>query len=402
MATGQRRGGKAAPARRPSGATRAGATASGSSGSRSGSDASAANRRSGAAAAAAGKGAAERDGRQGNGDGRGSAGAPPDKPSQLPKAGWREILKRSFKQFKHDDITDRAAALTYFGVLALFPAMLVLVSVLGLLGKSTTNSLLNNLGSIAPGGVKSFLTTVIHQVQGKAGVAGLAGIIGLVLALYSASGYVAAFMRASNAIYEIDEGRPIWKTLPVRILTTLALVILLVLALVMVVVTGPIASQVGKAFGIGSTATTVWDIAKWPVLLVVVSVIFSILYKATPNVKQPKFKWVTPGGAIAVIVWVLASAVFAVYVAFSGSYNKTYGSLATVIVFLVWLWITNIAILLGAEFNAETQRERLIQAGMPADLEPFAEVRDTKKMDDDEKERVEEAARVRDSTVRKN
>jgi len=323
----------------------------------------------------------------------------PAEPTDMPKAGWVEILKRSVKQFKHDDITDRAAALTYFGVLALFPAMLVLVSVLGMLGKSTTQKVLNNLGQVAPGGVKTFLTTVINQVQGKAGAAGIAAVVGLLLALWSASGYVAAFMRASNSIYEVDEGRPIWKTAPVRLFTTLALVVMLIAALIMVVVTGPIATQVGKAFGIGDTAVLIWNIAKWPVLLVIVSVMFSLLYKATPNVKQPKFRWVTPGGAVAVIVWLIASALFAVYVAFSGSYNKTYGTLATVIIFLVWLWITNIAILLGAEFNAETQREKAIRAGMPADLEPFAPLRDTRKLDDSQREAAEHASRVRERTM---
>jgi len=216
--------------------------------------------------ASAGSGSTSRSGsKSGSGAGHDDV---PDKPTEMPKAGWLEILKRSFKQFKHDDVTDRAAALTYFGVLALFPAVLVMISVLGLLGKSTTQKVLNNLGQVAPGAVKSFLTTVINQVQGKAGTAGLAAIIGIAVALWSASGYVAAFMRASNAIYDVDEGRPIWKTAPVRLLTTLVLVVLLLIALVMVVVTGPIATQVGKAFGIGHAATLAWDIAKWPVLLI--------------------------------------------------------------------------------------------------------------------------------------
>ena len=219
------------------------------------------------------------------------------------------------------------------------------------------------------------------------------------IALWSASGYVAAFMRASNAIYDVDEGRPIWKTAPVRLLTTLVLVLMMVVSAIMVVVTGPIATQVGQAIGIGNTAVLIWDIVKWPVLLVVVSLMFSLLYRASPNVKQPGFKWITPGGVIAVVVWLIASGLFALYVSFSGSYNKTYGSLATVIVFLVWLWITNIAILLGAEFNAETQRERAIQAGMPADLEPFAELRDTRKLDEPEKRQAEEAAQVRARTM---
>jgi membrane protein len=323
----------------------------------------------------------------------------PRKPTDLSKAGWVEILKRSVREFKHDDITDRAAALTYFGVLAIFPAVLVLISILGMLGKSTTQKVLDNIGQLAPGGVNSFLRTVIQQVQGNAGVAGLAAVIGIAVALWSASGYVAAFMRASNAIYDVDEGRPIWKTAPVRLLTTLGLVVMLVASAIMVVVTGPVATTVGNAIGIGDTAVLVWNIVKWPVLLVIVSLMFSLLYKASPNVKQPAFRWISPGGVLAVVIWLIASGLFALYVSFSGSYNKTYGSLATVIVFLVWLWITNIAILLGAEFNAETQRQRAIQAGMPEDLEPFAELRDTRKLDDPEKRRVDEAARVRDRTM---
>src|SRR5579875_1283961 len=328
-------------------------------------------------------------------DARSGEGTAPDTPRDMPKAGWLAILKRSIREFKHDDITDRAAALTYYGVLALFPAMLVLVSVLGLLGKSTTNTILNNLGQVAPGGVNSFLHSVVTQVQGKAGTAGIAGIIGIVLALWSASGYVAAFMRAANAIYDVDEGRPIWKTAPVRLLTTLALVIMLVVAAAIVVLTGPLANQVGSAVGIGSTAVLIWEIVKWPVLVVLVSLMLTVLYRATPNVKQPGFRWLSAGGVLAVIVWVIASGLFALYVSFSGSYNKTYGSLATVIVFLVWLWITNIAILLGAEFNAETQRERVLRAGLPEDIEPYAEVRDTRKMDDRERERVVQAQSVR-------
>jgi membrane protein len=318
----------------------------------------------------------------------------------MPKAGWVAILKRSVREFKHDDVTDRAAALTYYGILALFPALLVLVSVLGLLGKSTTQKLLSNLSQIAPGGVNSFLHTVVSQVQGRAGAASIAGIVGLVLALWSASGYVAAFMRAANAIYDVDEGRPIWKTAPVRLLTTLALVVMMVIAAAIVVLTGPIAQQVGGAFGLGSTAVLVWDIAKWPVLVVLVSMMATVLYKATPNVKQPNFRWISAGGVLAVLVWLIASGLFAVYVSFSGSYNKTYGSLATVIIFLVWLWITNVALLLGVEFNAETQRERALRTGMPRDLEPFAELRDTRKLDDPEKRRVAEAARVRQQAMR--
>ena len=206
-------------------------------------------------------------------------------------------------------------------------------------------------------------------------------------------------MRASNAIYNVDEGRPIWKTAPVRLLVTLALVVLLAASAVMVIATGPVASQLGKVFGIGHTAVLIWEIAKWPVLLIVVSLMFSLLYKACPNVKQPGLRWISLGGVIAVVVWIIASALFAVYVSFSGSYNKTYGSFATVIVFLVWLWISNIAVLLGAEFNAETQRERAIRSGLPEDVEQFAPLRDTRKLDEPQQREADEAAQIRQRTT---
>ncbi len=316
----------------------------------------------------------------------------PEDPTKIAAGGWSAILKRSVQQIKHDDVTDRAAALTYFGVLALFPGLLVLVSILGFLGHDATTKLVNNVGQISPGGVKSFLNSIISQTQGKKTSAGIAAIAGIVIATWSASGYVAAFMRAMNAIYDVDEGRPIWKTAPVRLGVTVTVMIMLVLSAVIVVVTGSIASQVGQALGVGHTAVLAWDIAKWPVLLILVSLTISLLYWACPNVEQPGFRWITGGGIVAVVVWLIASGAFAVYVSFSGSYNKTYGSLATVIVFLVWLWITNIALLLGAEFNAETAHQRSLDAGVPEDVEPFVQVRDSRKLPEDEKERLARAA----------
>jgi membrane protein len=319
----------------------------------------------------------------------------PNGPSGIPAQGWRAILKRALQQFKHDNITDRAAALTYFGVLAMFPGLLVLVSLLGLVGHSTTQKVLKNVDELAPGSVKSFLNTVIEQTQGRAGAASIAAILGVVVAVWSASGYIAAFMRATNQIYNVDEGRPIWKTAPVRLAVTVVIMIMLIASALMVVVTGSIANQFGKALGIGHTAVLFWDIAKWPVLLILVSVMFSLLYWACPNVKQPGFRWISPGGVLAVVIWLVASGAFAAYVSFSGSYNKTYGSLASIIVFLVWLWITNIAILLGAEFNAEAEHQRLIQAGLPEDVQPFVELRDTRKLTDDQKDNLQDAQRQR-------
>jgi membrane protein len=291
-------------------------------------------------------------------------------------------LKRTVREFREDNLTDWAAALTYYSVLAIFPALIVLVSILGLVGDSATQPLIDNLGTVAPGPAKDIFTSAIENLQGDQGAAGVLFVVGLLGALWSASGYVGAFMRASNSIYDIEEGRPVWKTLPVRVGLTIVLLVLLAITTMAVVITGGLAQRVGDLIGLGSTAVDVWNIAKWPVLLVVVSFMFALLYWAAPNVKHPGFRWVSPGGLLAVLGWLIASAAFAFYVGNFGSYNKTYGALGGVIVFLVWLWISNIVILLGAEFNAELERGRAIDEGMrPPDKEPFAEPRDTRKMD---------------------
>lgn len=193
------------------------------------------------------------------------------------------ILKRTVGRFKRDNLTDLAAGLTYYGLLALFPGMLVLVSILGFLGESASRRLLTNIGQIAPGGVHSFLEGVMHQVQGRAGAATIAAAAGIILALWSASGYVAAFMRTANTIFRVGEGRPIWATARVRLLTTVALVVMLVISAAIVVLSGPIATKVGKGLGLGDAALLAWEIAKWPVLVILVSVMVTLLYKATPN-----------------------------------------------------------------------------------------------------------------------
>lgn len=304
----------------------------------------------------------------------------PTGPTDLDRSSWSDVLKRTIREFKEDELVDRAAALTYYGMLAIFPALLALVSVLGVMGRSATQPLIDSLAKVAPGPARDMFTTAVENLQKSKGAGGILFLGGLAVALWSASGYVAAFMRASNAIYEIEEGRPIWKKAPVRLGVTLVLVILLVLCALAVVLTGGLANQAGGLLGIGKSAVRVWDIAKWPVLLLVVSLMFAILYWASPNVRQPGFRWITAGGIVAVVLWIVGSAAFAFYVANFGSYNKTYGALGGVIIFLVWLWISNIAVLLGAELNAELQRGRQIEAGHPPDEEPFLEPRDTTKM----------------------
>jgi membrane protein len=307
----------------------------------------------------------------------------PDEPTDVKGRGWLATLKRTGKEFSEDNITDWAAALTYYSILSIFPALIALISVVGLLGDSATQSLIDNISTAAPGPAKDIFTSAIQNLQKSQGAAGVLFIVGIAGAIWSASGYVAAFMRASNAIYDIPEGRPIWKTAPVRVGVTIVLLVLVAVSAVAVAVTGGLAKQVGNLIGVGDTAVQVWDIAKWPVLLLIVSFMFAFLYWAAPNVKHPRFRWVSPGGVLAVVVWLVASALFAFYVANFGSYNKTYGALGGVVTFLVWLWISNIAVLLGAELNAELERQRAIEGGMtPEDREPFVEPRDTSKIKD--------------------
>jgi len=302
-----------------------------------------------------------------------------DKPTDLPKEAWPAILKRTFKQFSDDQLTTWAAALTYFGVLSLFPMILALVSVLGVIGPSATQPLLDQLGTVAPGPAKDILTNVLTSLEQNQGGSTVALIVGLVLAIWSASGYISAFMDASNNVWDVPEGRPIWKKIPVRLGVTIVMLVLLTITSLAIVFTGPVAQEIGNLIGLGDQFVDVWNIAKWPVLLLIVSFMLSLLYWACPNVKQPGFPWITPGGVLAVILWIAASALFALYVANFSSYNKTYGSLGGVIVFLTWLWITNIIVLLGAEFNSEMERSKAIQEGHPPDKEPYLPLRDEPK-----------------------
>jgi membrane protein len=300
------------------------------------------------------------------------------------------VLRRTVKEFKADELTDRAAALTYYGILALFPALLVLVSLLGLAGKSTTDKVLSNLSKFAPGSARDVITSAVRQLQGRSGIGSAMAIVGLVLAVWSASGYVAAFIRSANAVYDIPEGRPVWKVLPVRVGVTVVLIVLAVASALIVVFTGPLARQAGTALGIGNTALTAWSIAKWPVLVVLVTIMIAILYWATPNVKARGWPWITPGSFLALGIWMIASAGFALYLAYFASYNKTYGTFAGIIVFLVWLWISNVAILLGLELDAELSRQRAIASGLPEQEEPYVEPRDTRTWDEQDRQRLED------------
>ncbi|MDX3230148.1 YihY/virulence factor BrkB family protein [Streptomyces sp. ME19-01-6] len=313
----------------------------------------------------------------------------PDTPTQMPKKSWWAVLRGTFKEFKDDELADRAAALTYYAILSLFPALLVLISLLGIAGQSATSAILDNVQQLTPGAARDVIRKAVRQLQGNAGIGSAMAIVGLALAIWSASGYVAAFIRASNAVYDLPEGRPVWKVLPLRLALTVVLIVIAVVSALIVVFTGPLARRAGDVLGIGDTALTVWSIAKWPVLVLLVTLMIAILYWAGPNAKVRGFKWVTPGSFLALLIWMLASAGFAFYVANFASYNGTYGTFAGVIIFLVWLWITNIAILLGLEFDAEAARQRAVIGGYPPREEPYVEPRDVRKWDEEERRRLE-------------
>ncbi|MEU0663860.1 YihY/virulence factor BrkB family protein [Streptomyces lavendulocolor] len=312
----------------------------------------------------------------------------PDEPTSMSKRSWWAVLKRTVKEFKDDELADRAASLTYYGVLSLFPALLVLVSLLGIAGQSATQQVMDNLQKLAPGPARDIISNAVQQLQGNGGTGSLMAVVGLVLAVWSASGYIAAFIRTSNAVYDMPEGRPVWKVLPLRLVLTVVLMVLAVVSALIVVFTGPLAQRAGAALGVGDTAMTVWSIAKWPVLVLLVIIMIAILYWAAPNARGRGFKWVTPGSFLALLLWMIASAGFALYVANFASYNKTYGTLAGVIVFLVWLWITNLAVLLGLEFDAEMARQRAIDGGHPEREEPYVEPRDTAKWSEEDRRRL--------------
>src|SRR5215212_10357860 len=325
----------------------------------------------------------------------------PESPTDLTRPSTVYVLRKTAREFQHDQCTDLAAALTYYAVLSLFPAVLVVVSLLGVFGQGrrTTDAVLDIASDLAPPSTVDTLRPTIQQLV-ESPSAGFALIVGVLTALWSASGYVGAFGRAMNRIYEVPEGRPVWKLRPLQLVLTLAGLIMVAAVGFMLAVSGPVAKAVGNAIGVGEVALTVWNIVRWPVILLLVIVAVAVLYYATPNVQQPKFRWISVGATLAIVVWILASVGFGIYVANFGSYNKTYGALAGVIIFLLWLWITNLALLFGAEVDSEIERSRQLQAGMPAedDLQlPPRDDKGLKKKAEKEEKAREEARDIRQS-----
>ncbi|WP_460773218.1 YihY/virulence factor BrkB family protein [Microbacterium sp. GXF7504] len=322
----------------------------------------------------------------------------PDSPTQLEKRSWRYVAGKTIREFITDQCTDLAATLTYYAVLAFFPALIAVFSLLGVVGQGerAASQVLDIVGTVAPDAADSLEGPITGMADSSA--AGFALVTGLVLAVWSASGYVRAFSRAMNRIYEIEEGRPVWKLIPQQLLITIVGIVMIAIAAVILAVSGPVADAIGDALGLGPVVTTVWSIAKWPVLAFIVVLMVAILYYATPNAKQPKFRWLSLGSVLAIVVLAIASALFGLYLANFANYDRTYGSLAGIVIFLLWLWIANLALLFGAEFDAELERGRQLQGGIAAEEDIRLPARDTRKSDkaaQKEAEDVAEGRRIR-------
>ncbi|MFC9735825.1 YihY/virulence factor BrkB family protein [Streptomyces roseolus] len=309
----------------------------------------------------------------------------PDSPSDLPKGSWLEVLKGAAREFTDDELMDRAAALTYYGVLSLFPGLLALVSLIGISGQRTTDRVMESLRELAPGPARDVLEQALAALSGNTGTGTVMAVVGLLVALWSASGYVGAFMRAANRVHDVPEGRPVWKLLPIRLGMTAALMLMAAAGALLLVLSGDVARRAGDVMGVGDTALTVWSVVKWPALLLLAVVMIALLYWASPNAEGRGWRWTTPGSVLALLIWMAASAGFAVYVSQFASYNRVYGTMAGVIVFLVWLWISNLAVLLGLEVDAELLRRRAVAGGMPPDREPYVKPRDTRAWTDEER-----------------
>jgi membrane protein len=324
----------------------------------------------------------------------------PDSPDDLEKRSWKYVFGKTFREFSSDQCTDIAAALTYYSVLSIFPGLVAIFSLLGIVGQgqAASDAVLGIIEQVAPGDTAEAIRGPIEQMASSP-AAGFALVTGILLAIWSASGYIGAFSRAMNRIYEIEEGRPFWKLKPAQLLVTVISIVLVLACVLILVISGPVTDAVGSALGVGDAAQTVWSIAKWPVLAFIVVLTVAILYYATPNAKQPKFRWISLGALLAIVVLAIATVGFGFYVANFSNYDKTYGSLAGVIIFLLWLWIANLALLFGAEFDAELERGRQLQAGMPAEEDIQLPPRDTRKSDkaaEKEAKDIAEGRRIRE------
>ena len=309
----------------------------------------------------------------------------PGKPQslrQISRQSWAYLLRRTVREFLRDDCYGAAAGLTYQAVLAVFPGLIAVVSLLGVLGQGpqSARTILAIVRRLVPGEAVAILEPVVEQLASSSSAV-LALVLGLLGALWFVSGYILAFGRAMNRIYQVEEGRPMPRLFGQTALVTLLLGLMALCAVLLLLISGPVARAVGEVLGFGSTVLLVWGIAKWPTLALILAVVIAVLYYTAPNVQQPRFRWLSPGALLAILVWLGGTALFGLYVGSFSNYDATYGSLAGGIVFLVWLWVTNLALLLGAVLDAEIERARELQAGIAAERQVQLPPRDTRGSD---------------------
>jgi len=275
------------------------------------------------------------------------------------------LLKRTGREFLEDHMTDWAAALTYYGLLSLFPALIALASIVGLFAdpEATSRTLAEIVGNLGPETATDTFAGPVRSITAHRTASGLTLAFGFGLSVWAASSYVGAFIRASNVIWETPEGRPFWKLRPLQLGITLASILILALLVLGLVLTGPVVDAVAGPLGIGSTVQAAWNVVKWPVMVLLVLLVLGMLYHLAPNVRPRGREWISPGAVTALLIWMLASAAFTLYVGNFGSYDKTYGTLGGVVSLLVWMWITNLAVLFGAELNSEIERHRELAEG---------------------------------------
>lgn len=328
-----------------------------------------------------------------------SATLPSHPASRLRPRTWKYVLSRTLREFSAHQCPDAAAALTYYAVLSLFPALIAVFSLLGVFGQSgaAATAVLDVIDQVAPGDTASALRGPIEQFAHAPG-AGIALATGIVVALWSASGYVGAFSRTMNRVYEVTEGRPAWRLRPMQLVVTVTTVVSMAVVAIVLVLSGPVVDAVGRVIGASEGARIAWSILKWPVLLLVVILLVAVLYRATPNVRQSRFRLISLGSVLAIVVLAVGTLAFGLYVANLSNYGRTYGSFAGVIVFLLWLWIANLALLLGAELDAELERGRELQSGIAAEEHIQLAPRDTRQSDKSAvkaREEVAEGRRIR-------
>jgi membrane protein len=300
---------------------------------------------------------------------RSAAEQGPDSPADLPKPHWKSVLKRTVSEFGTDGGTDLAAALTYYSIMSLAPMLLALSTMLSFIGQGdATQQVVEDLGAEL-GLQENVISTVTAYLDSMAQseAAGILLFVGLAVALWSASNYVNAFSRMMNRVYEIEEGRPMWRLRPWLLALTVVILLLLITIVLSITLSGTVSELILGTVGLSGTANAIWNVAKWPFIVFMLVVIVALLYWATPNIRQPRFRWLSPGAAVAVVVAILAAAGFGIYVANFGNYNRTYGAIGGVIVVLLLIFIINNVLVLGAELDAELERGRELAAGMPAE-----------------------------------